>query len=127
MTTQHLQRNLKTLPKNVQLPAKKCRKRGRFKKVQSHPVSTFRGEFHVWFSSKWLPVASDECGDEVYVDMNPAKDGTVGQVIDFYRDKGPCDVLAINFNQWLTQAARLLEAGKHQFNVKTHAIEKKPK
>jgi cell wall assembly regulator SMI1 len=76
-----------------------------------------------WFNPKWMPVAENENGDYVYVDLAPAKGGTVGQLIDFWRDgDGATNVLAQTFDEWLANLADRLDSGKVVFDRRLNRL-----
>ena len=77
-----------------------------------------------WFSPKWIPILSDDSGNELMVDMGPTKGGTPGQVIDFDRVKGPGTVLAEGFGEWFVNAVKMLRSRPNASNNDTGAIEK---
>jgi cell wall assembly regulator SMI1 len=65
----------------------------------------------VWWSARWIPVASDDAGNYLCVDLDPASDGTNGQVIHFYHDFDERCVMAESFGAWLRRFADDLDAG----------------
>jgi cell wall assembly regulator SMI1 len=65
----------------------------------------------VWWSSQRLPV-TDNSGDHVMIDLDPAPGGTPGQVIRYDHEVGPTRVVAPSFAAWLDRIAAGLAAGK---------------
>jgi cell wall assembly regulator SMI1 len=59
----------------------------------------------VKWNKNWIPITDDGAGDHVCVDMDPARGGTIGQIIATNHEIGPLRVLAKGFRQFLTQFA----------------------
>jgi cell wall assembly regulator SMI1 len=72
----------------------------------------------VWIDLKWIPIAADDEGGFLFVDLVPAKGGKKGQVIQFSRQEGPTDALADSLLAFLQIVARDLQKGKYQFDKK---------
>jgi cell wall assembly regulator SMI1 len=71
----------------------------------------------VWWSPNWLPIFDNEQGDFLLLDLNPPKGGTVGQVIDFWRDTGPRTVFVRVFGEWLHKLADDLEQDRYEVSL----------
>lgn len=69
-----------------------------------------------WWNVRWIPVAHNGGGDYYCVDLDPAKGGSVGQVIKFDHETGPSHVVAATFGSWLASYATDLESGKFTFD-----------
>lgn len=69
-----------------------------------------------WFNNKWIPVSDNQNGDYTYVDLDPAEDGQVGQVIGFTRDEGATKILAKKFGEWISGLASALESGMYLYD-----------
>jgi cell wall assembly regulator SMI1 len=70
----------------------------------------------IW-NSRWIPFASDESGNFLCVDYDPAKGGDIGQVILWASDPPYVEVIAPSFRAWLEQFANDLEAGKYKWDA----------
>lgn len=70
-----------------------------------------------WFTRKWLPVLDARTGDYVCVDLDPPKGGKRGQLIAWYHDAGPTEVVAPSFGVLLQRFAQDLEAGRYAAKV----------
>lgn len=58
---------------------------------------------------------TDNSGDAAMLDLQPAKGGQAGQIIEFDGEVGPRTVLAPSFSAWIAQLADELEQGKHVY------------
>jgi cell wall assembly regulator SMI1 len=59
----------------------------------------------------WIPFASNGGGDYLCVDLSPAPEGTVGQVLDFNHEKAERPLLARSLAEFLDQLITALECG----------------
>lgn len=84
-------------------------KEGRFADLKSVPSAPVKAD---WWNPKWIPIADNQEGDHICIDMDPAKGGTIGQVFDFWHEKGARELLAENIAEWLLSVAKDLEDGK---------------
>lgn len=66
----------------------------------------------VWWNSSRLAL-TDNSGDAIMADFDPAEGGSAGQVITFDHEVGPRRVLAPSFGQWLRGIADGLENGEY--------------
>ncbi|AWM40444.1 hypothetical protein C1280_27970 [Gemmata obscuriglobus] len=66
-----------------------------------------------WFTRKWLPILDARTGDHVCVDLDPPKGGKRGQLIAWYHDGGPTEVLALSFGALLAGFVAELAAGRY--------------
>jgi len=54
----------------------------------------------LWWSEGWIPFATNGGGDYLCLDMDPAPQGTVGQVIRVFHDLADRIVIAPGFGPW---------------------------
>ncbi len=57
-----------------------------------------------WWIAEWIPVTYDGSGNHHVIDLAPAKGGTVGQILDFWHDDDPRNVVAKSLVEWLEKA-----------------------
>lgn len=62
-----------------------------------------RGVRAKWFHDKWLPIADDGGGDLLCIDLDPAKGGTVGQIVEFRHEDFDRTRLAKDLIEFLTR------------------------
>ncbi|MEA5478111.1 SMI1/KNR4 family protein [Pseudanabaena galeata UHCC 0370] len=67
------------------------------------------GVFNVWWSSKWIPLTYDGCGNHDCLDLAPAEGGNIGQIISMWHDDPERKILAPSFRDWLQNYAEELE------------------
>jgi len=70
-----------------------------------------------WFNRKWLPIVDARTGDYVCVDLDPPVGGEEGQLIAWYHDGGPRDVLASSFGGLLNEFVTELAGGRYAFKL----------
>ena len=73
----------------------------------------------------WIPALVDTAGDVLSLDLEPAHDGNVGQLVLFRHNDTRRDVVAVSFGSWLAQLAADLEGGKYEVTVDLDAIRRK--
>ena len=76
----------------------------------------------LWWSSCWLPIVANKSGDHVCVDLDPARGGHIGQLLDWWHEQGPTKVLAKGLTDWLTMFVKDLESGKFRFDAASRAL-----
>lgn len=67
-----------------------------------------------WFTRKWLPILDARTGDYVCVDLDPPKGGKRGQLISWYHDNGPTEVIAPSFGALLAEFVTELAEGLYR-------------
>ena len=65
-----------------------------------------------WWHRGWLPVASNDSGDFLCVDIEPAPGGTQGQIISFLHADPRRELIAPGFKAWLEAFATDLQSGR---------------
>jgi cell wall assembly regulator SMI1 len=70
----------------------------------------------VHWNTRWVPISHNNGGDHQCIDLDPARGGTVGQVIQFSHEVGPVRVLAVGFGAWLRTYAEELDAGHYRYD-----------
>src|SRR5262249_23689338 len=68
------------------------------------------------WNSRWIPVLHNMGGDYLILDLDPTPKGDIGQLIEFYHEEGPTNVLAPGFGCWLSAYIQDLELGKYEFD-----------
>ena len=91
---------------------------GAFESYQSEPDAGIRTD---WWNAKWIPFTHDLGGHSSCLDLNPAKGGTVGQVITMWRDSEERELMYGSFTAWLTHVVAGLESGKIVFSENEYA------
>lgn len=82
---------------------------GNFAGLDSEPKGPIKPDF---WNKKWIPIAENGGGDVLCVDLDPAKGGTVGQIIWRSHEVGPTRVLAPSLYAYLEEMAAALESKK---------------
>jgi cell wall assembly regulator SMI1 len=74
------------------------------------------GISNVWWSSKWIPLTYNGGGDHHCLDLDPAKGGTIGQIITMWHDDPTREIVSTSFRDWFEQYAQRLESGELIFS-----------
>lgn len=72
---------------------------GDFDDAESHPESGIRP---LWWSPGWIPFTYNGAGDHLCLDLDPAGEGTRGQIITLWHDDGAREKQADSFTLWFT-------------------------
>jgi internalin A len=72
----------------------------------------------VW-TPDWIPIFDNIQGDYLFLDMNPPRRGTVGQIIDWTRGFGPTRVVAKSFHAFLDRLANDMERNLYVVEMST--------
>lgn len=75
------------------------------------------GVCNVWWSSKWIPLTYDGCGNHDCLDLAPAEGGNIGQIISMWHDAPERKILASSFRDWLQNYAEELEHSSLKSNL----------
>ena len=67
-----------------------------------------------YWNRRWIPFAENQCGDNIYLDLDPAEGGNVGQIVDWWTDRGLSKLIAPDFLPWLDDISRAIKTGKMQ-------------
>lgn len=59
-----------------------------------------------WWNTRWIPFAADSLGNHLCIDLDPAPNGTLAQIIEVWRDGSKRQLLASDFNDWFNQFVR---------------------
>jgi molybdopterin molybdotransferase len=66
----------------------------------------------VWWNTKWIPIAANNLGDLICIDLDPTDKGIVGQIIMFQHMDEQRKLLSNGFEQWLKQYLNDFSSGK---------------
>ncbi len=74
---------------------------------------------HTYYSKLWIPFTENGCGDNIFIDLDPPEDGTLGQVVDWWHEGGVSTFQATSLKEWLNEVVEEIKAGAYQFGT-TH-------
>jgi cell wall assembly regulator SMI1 len=74
------------------------------------------GVHEVWWDTSWIPFLLTETGDNECIDLNPAKNGTRGQIIKVWHDDQERRVSHKSFTAWLEDLIDQIETGNIVFD-----------
>jgi ankyrin repeat protein/cell wall assembly regulator SMI1 len=64
---------------------------------------------NIWWSPRWVPLASNGGGDFLFVDLDPDEGGQTGQVALRSHEEGPLRVLSPSITEWLGDLAESIQ------------------
>ena len=64
-----------------------------------------------WWNPKWIPLTADGGGNSKMIDLDPAEQGRVGQIIQMWHDDAAREKEAASLREFLQNYVRDLEAG----------------
>lgn len=64
-----------------------------------------------WWNPKWIPLTADGAGNGMMIDLDPAPNGTAGQVIQMWHDDAAREKIAGSLRELFEQYAQDLENG----------------
>lgn len=70
---------------------------------------------HNYWNRRWLPIADNGCGDLIFVDFDPAENGTVGQIVDWWHEPAKSTFLYHTFSEFLDEIANGITSGQYEF------------
>jgi cell wall assembly regulator SMI1 len=73
------------------------------------------GIANVWWLPGWIPITYNGCGDHHCLDLAPAKEGKIGQIIIMWHDSEEREVLAKNYKQWFEHIVQTFESNDAEF------------
>jgi cell wall assembly regulator SMI1 len=68
-----------------------------------------------YWNKRWIPFAENGCGDNIFVDLDPAEDGTVGQVVDWWHEGGVSTFQSSSLREWLNEVLNEMKNGVYKF------------
>lgn len=86
---------------------------GDFKDSCSSPD---RGVKNDWWHPLWIPITYDGSGNHFCMDLSPATDGRVGQIIRLKHDDDKRKLVADSFAEWVTRYAEDIENGNYIYS-----------
>jgi cell wall assembly regulator SMI1 len=92
---------------------------GDFNGYESAPDPGIKAD---WWNARWIPFTWDGDGNNYCLDLDPAKGGTVGQIITMIHDDSRRRIIAPSFYNWLEDYAAKLESGEYVFSEKHAAF-----
>ncbi len=75
-----------------------------------------RGVRTDWWNRNWIPFTHNGGGDHYCLDLQPATDGALGQVITMWHDMGERRIVAVNFHAWLAEYVASVRAGNIEYS-----------
>jgi cell wall assembly regulator SMI1 len=90
---------------------------GTFEDSASEPQLGIRGD---WWNARWIPFTHDGGGNHLCLDLDPAKGGTVGQIISMEHDNGERLIMFNSFSHWLEQLLEDLDSGEIVFDTEEY-------
>lgn len=90
-----------------------------FEGLESEPQAGIKND---WWNARWIPFTHDGGGNHLCLDMDPAADGAVGQVIAMWHDMEERTVEGTGFGAWFEQYVRDALDGQYQYDADGQGI-----
>jgi cell wall assembly regulator SMI1 len=68
-----------------------------------------------YWNARWIPFAENGCGDNLFLDLDPAEDGTPGQIVDWWHEGGVSTFQAPSLREWLNDVVTEVKSGVYKF------------
>ena len=75
-----------------------------------------------WWNPKWIPFTYDGGGNHLCIDLDPAENGSFGQVITMWHDDSEREIKGKSFEDWFSQYVKDIENGKYVYSDDYEAI-----
>ena len=75
-----------------------------------------------WWNPKWIPLTADGSGNSKMIDLDPAEQGRVGQIIQMWHDDAAREKEAASLREFLQNYVRDLEAGLYVLDAEFSLI-----
>jgi cell wall assembly regulator SMI1 len=95
----------------------RARDDGRLEGWKGKPEKGIRKDF---WNPAWIPFTRDDGGNNLCLDMDPAKSGTVGQVITMWHDTEDRSIRFSGFTAWLENILSGLESEEIVFDLEDY-------
>jgi cell wall assembly regulator SMI1 len=66
---------------------------------------------------RWIPITENQCGDNIFLDLDPDEGGSVGQIVDWWHEQALSKLVSASFDGWLQDIVAALEQGKMQIGA----------
>ncbi len=86
---------------------------GDFDGITSEPQDGIKNS---WWNKKWIPITYNGFGDHYCIDLDPAENGTSGQVITMFHDEGVRGLLSSSLDEWFKSYVEDLFSGKFVYS-----------
>ncbi len=83
---------------------------GTFEDITSEPDDGVKND---WWNPLWIPFTNDGSGNHICIDLDPATNGNVGQVMRMWHDSGYRELYATSFSDYISNYITSLENGKY--------------
>jgi len=68
-----------------------------------------------YWNTRWIPFTENGCGDNIFIDLDPAESGTSGQVVDWWHEGGVSTFQGSNLRDWLNEVVEQVNIGVYKF------------
>jgi cell wall assembly regulator SMI1 len=73
-----------------------------------------------WWNPKWIPITYGSKSDDLYIDLDPDKGGTPGQIISVHFDSPKRELKHPSFTDWLEHVLTGVETCQIVYDAKEH-------
>jgi cell wall assembly regulator SMI1 len=68
-----------------------------------------------YWNKRWIPFTENGCGDNIFIDLDPAESGSPGQVVDWWHEGGVSTFQSSNVREWLNEVVEQVKIGVYKF------------
>ncbi len=68
-----------------------------------------------YWNARWIPFTENGCGDNIFIDLDPPKEGTRGQVVDWWHEGGVSTFQSSGLREWLNEVVEEIKNGVYKF------------
>ena len=69
-----------------------------------------------YWNRNWIPFMDNQGGDNIFVDLDPADGGTVGQIVDWWHEGAVSTYLASSLCEWINEVVEQIRKGVYAFH-----------
>jgi cell wall assembly regulator SMI1 len=68
-----------------------------------------------YWNKRWIPFTENGCGDNIFLDLDPPKIGTKGQVVDWWHERALSTFQSASLREWLNEVVDEIKKGVYKF------------
>lgn len=67
------------------------------------------------WNKSWIPFTENQCGDHIFIDLDPPEEGTLGQVVDWWHETALSTFQSDSLREWLNEVVSEIKNGEYKF------------
>jgi len=69
-----------------------------------------------YWNERWIPFTENGCGDNIFLDLAPAEEGTPGQIVDWWHEGGVSTFQSSSLRKWMNEVVYEVKNGVYTFD-----------